>query len=124
MARLLLKGLAVREHKVEVLPQPLIVCGLDLGADGQASLCHEVARKQKVTQSTALRCKVKCRDPVAESPTCTPPAPSLWVITVYKEVAHEAGCNTLFLRWERSFVNASDQFGAPLDVNIGVYTCP
>jgi len=46
------------------------------------------------------------------------------VITVYEEVAYEAGCDTLLLGQERSFVDASDQFGALLDVDIGVYTCP
>ena len=77
-----------------------------------------------MTQSTALGRKVERRDPVAEGLTRTPPALSLGVITVYEEVAYEAGCGTLLLEQKRSFVDASDQFGTLPDVNIGVYTCP
>ena len=43
--RFLLKGFAVRKHEVEVLPQLLVVCRLELGTDVQASVRHEVARK-------------------------------------------------------------------------------
>jgi hypothetical protein len=121
---LLLKGFTVREHKIEVLLQPLLVRRLELGTDVQASLRHEVARKREVTQSTALRRKVERRDPVAEGPTRTPPALGMGVIAVYEKVAYEAGCDALLRGQERSFVDASDQFDALLDVDIGVYTCP
>ena len=77
-----------------------------------------------MTQPTALRRKMERRDPVAEGPTRTPPALGFGVITVYEEVAYEAGCDALLRDRERSFVDASDQFNALLDVNIGVYTCP
>ena len=114
----------MREHKIEFHLQLLVVRRLELGADVQASLRHEVARKREVTQSTALGRKVEPRDPVAEGPTRTLPALGMGVIAVYEEVAYEAGCDALLRGQERSFVDASDQFDALLDVDIGVYTCP
>ena len=114
----------MRKHKVKVLLQPLIIRKLKLGADAHASLRHEVACKREMTQSTALRRKVERRYVVAGCPTRTPPVLRVGVSTVYEEVAYEASCDTLLLGQERPLVDVSDQFGALLDVGIGVYTCP